>query len=266
MRQHVILGLLLAVGLMVFPTAVFAGAWTLNGGQGDAILTATPSEGTQVFDPYGKLQPFPRYSKDEAQGWIEYGATDWLTVITAPSLQHVSVEAPYEGQRTGLGYTDLGGRVRLWTQDSWVLSVQSTFRMPGTFDKYSTATIGYYDPEIDTRALLGYSFKAGQWPAFVDIEMAERLRFDGPPNEFRSDLTFGVRPLEKWLFLLQSFNVVSEGSGTWGIPSYDYYKFQVSAVYDVTPALSLQLGAFTTYAGRNALQENGLVFGAWYKF
>ncbi len=60
--------------------------------------------------------------------------------------------------------------------------------------------------------------------------------------------------------------MISEGAGDWGYPSYDYYKLQLSVVYALTPALSLQLGGYTTYAGRNALQENGLVVGAWYKF
>ncbi len=67
--------------------------------------------------------------------------------------------------------------------------------------------------------------------------------------------------------LLQSFNVISEGAGSAPFfPSYAYSKLQLSAVYSMTPKLSLQLGGFTTFGGRNALQENGLVVGAWYKF
>jgi protein XagA len=66
--------------------------------------------------------------------------------------------------------------------------------------------------------------------------------------------------------LVQSLNVVSEGHGTLGFASYDYEKAALSAVYDVTPALSLQLGGFSTYAGRNALQENGVILSAWYRF
>ena len=48
--------------------------------------------------------------------------------------------------------------------------------------------------------------------------------------------------------------------------SYDYFKAQLSAVYALTPTWSVQGGAVTTYAGRNALQENGGVFGVWYRF
>lgn len=256
----------LAIGIISTVSAAFAGAWTLPTGEGQVIVTATPSESVQAFDENGRLVPFPRYAKDELQALTEYGAADWLTMILTPMLQHVSVAAPYEGQRTGLGYTDFGGRVRLWHDDSWVVSIQSVFRMPGTFDHTSTAAIGYYDPEVDTRALVGYAFKAGTYPAFINVEVAQRLRFDGPPDEFRADVTFGIQPADKWLLLLQSFNVISEGHGTWGIPSYEYYKAQLSVVYSLTPAVSLQLGAVRTYAGRNALQENGLVLSAWYKF
>ena len=40
----------------------------------------------------------------------------------------------------------------------------------------------------------------------------------------------------------------------------------MSVIYDLTPQWSLQGGAFTTFAGSNALQENGVVTGVWYRF
>ena len=266
MSKRMRLGRVLAVGLMASPTAAFAGAWTLDAGQGLAIVGVATSQSNKAFDGSGIQRPIPRYSKDELQTLIEYGATDWFTVLLAPSLQHVSVGGPFDAQRAGLGYTDLGARMRVWKSDSWVLSAQTTLRVPGTFDKSNVAAIGYTDPEIDVRGLLGHSFAVGAWPAFVDLQVAQRYRFGGPPDEFRLDATFGLRPYARWLFLMQSFNVVSEGAGSWGYPSYAYYKLQLSAVYALTPAMSLQFGGFTTYWGRNALQENGLIFGAWYKF
>jgi protein XagA len=256
----------LALGLMGFTSPALAGAWTLDAGTGALVFSGTAMQSSSVFDSGSKLQPIPRYSKDEAQALIEYGVTDWFTVMFQPSLQHVDIGAPINVQRGGLGYTDIGGRARIWSDASWVVSAQATFRIPGVFDKTNPAAIGYTDPEIELRALTGYSFKAGTLPAFIDMEVAQRYRIGGPPNEFRADVTFGVRPAEKWLLLAQSFNVVSEGAGTWGFGSFAYHKFQLSAVYALTPALSLQLGGYSTYWGRNALQENGLVVGAWYKF
>jgi hypothetical protein len=147
-----------------------------------------------------------------------------------------------------------------------VASAQAVVSIPGTRDLSNLAAIGYTDTQIDIRGLVGYSFKVGSLPAFVDLQIAQRFRLNGPPDEFRTDVTFGIRPAERWLLLMQSFNVVSEGTGTWGFASYNYYKFELSAVYALTPKLSLQLGGYSTYWGRNALQENGLVVGAWYKF
>jgi hypothetical protein len=267
MRKYLGLARILAVGLTISPTAAFAGAWTLDAGQGAAIVTGTLTQSDKAFDGSGNTQPIARYSKNELQALFEFGATNWLTLMLAPSLQHVGIAAPFEATRSGLGYTDVGARVRLGGGDSWVVSAQTTLRVPGTFDKSNPAAIGYTDPEVDVRALFGYSFNAGAWPAFVDVQVAQRFRLGGPPDEFRADVTLGVRPQDKWLVLLQSFNVMSEGAGTAPFfPNYSYSKLQLSAVYSVTPKLSLQLGGYTTYWGQNALQENGLVVGAWYKF
>jgi hypothetical protein len=256
----------LAVALMASPTAAFAGAWTLDAGQAGAVVTGTLSQADRGFDGNGHLVSIPRYSKDELQALLEYGVTNWFTVMLAPSLQHVAIAPPFEGQRSGLGYTDIGGRVRIWEADSWVVSGQTTFRIPGTSDQSNLAAIGYTDYEIDVRGLVGHSFKLGTWSSFVDVQVAQRFRLGGPPDEFRTDLTLGVRPEDKWLLLMQSFNVISEGVGTWGFPSFAYHKLQLSVVHELTASLSLQLGGYTTYAGRNALQENGLVLGAWIKF
>jgi protein XagA len=266
MTKRAGLGCIVAMGLMSFTTTAFAGAWTLDQGSGELIVTGTAMQASSLFTSGSTLQPAARYSKDEAQALIEYGLTNWFTAMLGPSLQHVDIAAPYNAVRTGLGYTDIGGRARIWSYDSWVVSAQATVRVPGTYDKTNLAAIGYTDPEIDIRGLVGYSFKAGTMPSFVDVQVAQRFRLGGPPDEFRTDITFGIRPVENWLFLAQSFNVISEGAGTWGFGSFAYHKFQVSAVYSLTAALSLQLGGYTTYWGRNALQENGLVVGAWHKF
>jgi protein XagA len=266
MTKRAGLQFIIATGLIGYATTAFAGAWTLDAGTGELIITATAMQASDLFSSGSVLKSIPRYSKDEAQALIEYGVTNWFTAMFGSSLQHVDIAAPFSAERNGLGYTDIGGRAKIWSNDSWVVSAQATVRIPGTYDKTNPAAIGYTDPEIDIRGLVGYSFKAGTMPSFVDVEVAQRFRLGGPPDEFRADVTFGIRPIDKWLLLAQSFNVISEGAGTWGFGSFAYHKFQLSAVYELTPALSLQLGGYSTYWGRNALQENGLVVGAWYKF
>lgn len=256
------------IALLTAPSPVLAGAWTLPEGTGQVLATVTASTATSVLNGSSGLSSTPRYSKTEVDALIEYGLTDRLTAIIDPGLQYVDIAAPTAANRMGLGYTAFGARYQIWQTEGWVFSGQATLRLPGTDDTPNHAAIGYTDVEGDFRALVGHNFRIGDMPAFSDVEVAERARSAGAPSEFRVDGTLGVVVVPQWLLLAQSFNVISEGSGTNTIfgGSYEYYKAQLSLVYEVTPDWSVQGGGFTTYAGRNALQENGLIFGVWHKF
>jgi hypothetical protein len=259
-----------AFGLLAVPSLAWAGAWTLPDGTGQWLTTLTSAWSTNYLEGSAGLAATPRYDKDELSALIEYGITDRLTAIVAPGLQHIDIAAPTSAERTGLGYTEFGARYAFLenADQTWVLSGQATLRIPGTTDTSNPAAIGYTDVESDLRILLGHAFTLAGLPAFFDLETSERVRTAGLPNEYRADGTLGVWVLPSWLLLAQSLNVVSEGAGnpayTGG--SYDYEKLQLSAVYKLTSVWSLQGGGYTTYAGRNALQENGLIFGVWRRF
>lgn len=255
-----------AIGMLALRGEAHAGAWLMQEGRGQMVVTDTASRATHAFDSGRSLAPTPRYTKFETGVLFEYGITDWFTAILAPGLQHVAIAAPVDASRTGWGYSEFGGRFRVAQGDSWILSGQATMRLPGTTDAANPAAIGYTGHEIDIRALFGTSFQIGAWPAFIDLQAAQRFRTGGPPGEFRFDATFGVRPHPQWMILTQTFSVVSEGAGSALFPSNDYHKLQMSVVHDLTPNLALQIGAFTTFNGRNALQENGILTGIWYKF
>jgi protein XagA len=256
----------LVLGLLSAPAVALAGAWTLPQGTSELVATVTASTSTSVFDDGGSLTSTPRYDKADADALVEYGLTNDFTVIFEPGLQHIDIAAPTSAERTGLDYTEFGGRYQLWRNDDWVLSAQAVVEFPGTTDTSNPAAIGYTDVEADFRALLGHSFMLGAMPAFADLEVAQRQRGDGSPNEFRVDGTLGVEVAPRWTVLAQSFNVMSEGAGSPVFGSYQYFKLQLSAVYALTPTWSLQGGGFTTYAGTNSLQENGAIFGVWHKF
>ena len=255
-----------AFGLLSLPSVAWAGAWTLPDGTGQWIATLTAASSSSYFNG-GGLASTPRYDKDEAQVLIEYGLTDRLTAILDPGLQHIDIAAPTSADRTGLDYTEFGARYGFVVDPTWVFSGQATLRVPGTDDTSNPAAVGYTDVEADLRLLLGHSFKFADLPAFFDVEVAQRVRTAGYPSEFRVDATLGVNVLPRWMLLAQSFNVISEGSGIsiYG-GSYEYYKVQLSAVYELAPTWSVQGGGYVTYAGRNALQENGLIFGVWHRF
>lgn len=256
---------LVASALAAASGEAFGGAWTLDAGTGEAMVTATASQASRAFDASRSLVGTADTTKFELQALVEYGASDWATLIFSPSLQHIAIGAPVSASRSGPGYTDVGARLRLLQGDDWVFSAQTLVRLPGTRDMSNPAAAGYRDSEAELRALFGTNFQAGAWPAFVDVEIAHRWRAGPNPNEWRFDVTLGLEPAPRWLLLLQNFNVISAGAVV-PAPSYDYSKLQISARYDLTEQWALQAGVFTTFAGRNALQENGVLVAVWYRF
>lgn len=260
-------GALLGASLLCAPQPAWAGAWTLDEGKGQAIITGSLSQATKAFDDSRGLGSTPRYSKFELQGLIEYGISNRFTLMFAPGFQSIEIAAPTDASRSGFGYTDIGGRYRFLQGDTWVLSGQVLLRAPGTDQSSNPAAVGYTDPEFDMRVLFGKGFDVSGLPAYIDLQFAQRFRSGDPPDEFRFDATFGLNVAPKWLLLAQSLNVIAESAGANALfPSYDYSKLQLSAIYNVTPSFGVQFGGFVTVSGRNALQENGLISAIWYKF
>ena len=267
-RNILCFALCFLLGLTLAPLAAQAGAWTLGTGEGQIILQTTAASANQEFGPSSDLLSSRPYEKVEVDLVFEYGATDWLTLIAAPQFLAVSLGDPAPASYAGPGYQDLGARVRLWHDAASVVSAQAVGRFPGTGSSSSAAAVGYEDAEVDLRLLAGTNFTLFDKPAFVDVQVAQRLRFGNPPDEFHLDVTLGVRVAERWQVLAQSFNVVSEGAGEGPYfgDSYEYYKVQLGAAYDLTAALTLQLSIVGTVFARNAPQENGVVAAAYYRF
>ncbi|MCF8475423.1 MAG: hypothetical protein K9G60_00190 [Pseudolabrys sp.] len=261
------IGAVLGAALLCTPNPGWAGAWTLGERQGQVIATTAFSQADNAFDGSRGVNGTPHYSKFELQTLIEYGITDRFTLMFAPSLQSITIASPTDAARSGFGYTEFGGRYRFLQGSDWVFSGQALLREPGTDQSANPAAVGYTDPEFDIRALFGKSFTVSGLPAYIDLQLAQRFRFGNSPDELRFDATFGLFVAPKWLLLAQSLNVVAESAGSNVLfPSYDYEKLQLSMIYNVTPTISVQFGGFTTFSGRNALQENGLISGLWYKF
>jgi hypothetical protein len=260
--------MLASFGLCVIlvPEAAHPGAWTLPQGKGQVGLMATWIEAAHSFDAAGGRVPTARVDKFELQGLIEYGISDALTLIAAPALQHVAIAAPVSAVRTGFGHSELGARHRLMRGDSWVLSAQFALRAPGIWEPINPAAIGHTDLQVDLRALLGVSTRLGPWPAFIDLQLAQRLRSGAPPHEMRLDASLGVTFVPNWVVLAQTFTVLAQGERLPAFPRYRYHKLQLSLVHDLNPAWSVQLGGFVSVAGRSALQETGLLAATWYRF
>jgi len=102
------------------------------------------------------------------------------------------------------------------------------------------------------RLLIGRTFTLLGLPAFSSLEIGYRSP-GGFGHEIRADATVGVRPFDKLLLLLQTFNI----SAVHTTPLYPTRsnKIALSAVYDVTPIIAVQVGGIVGLPGVNTTTE-----------
>ncbi len=233
-------------------------------GDGQAIVYSDFSDSAKAFDAHGHLIPIRQYRKFELGTYIEYGLTDWLTVVVAPAYDRIRNPPPAQSYN-GLGESEAAARVRIFQNENSIISFQAGVRSPGA----SLAdSLGPFEvrraASLELRALAGRSIGILGMESFVDAEAAYRLYAGNQPGEFLLDLTMGTRPFPSLLLMLQSFTSITNGSSKFGHISWT--KLQPSIVYDITPQWSVQIGGFITAAGVNAGRELGPMLGIWYKF
>ena len=250
------------------PPAAHAGAWTLAGGHRPGRRDRHREPGHQAFDSSGKLQSTPRYSKVELQALMEYGVTDWLTVDRGAGPAARRHRCAGRTPTAPASATPNSAPARASCRASnWVLSGQGTVRVPGTFDTGNPAAIGYTGVEVDLRGLFGCELcrlrHAGlrrraaraalphRRPAErdarrSDVRLAHRAAMAAAGAIVQRDLARRRRARCSRLRLSQA-------------PAQRGLRTQ-RAMGAAGAACSPPI------AGRNALQENGLVLGVWYRF
>ena len=253
-----------SLGLALLPLPALAQAWTREKGETRVIESLLYTTSKRGFDDSGRTVDIQNYDRLELYVLAEHGVTDDLTLLVTPSLRHVKIENSSES--TGLGFVDVGARYRVGRTDRLTFAVQGLVRIPGQRDGTIPAQIGSTNTEFDVRGQMGASLGTGG--SFAILEGGYRHRTGAPPDEVRIDATVGVRAAPRVLLIANSFNTISTGRGRGDVFNrrYRYHNAFLSAAYEVSPRVTLQLGATGTVAGRNALRERGFFAGAWLRF
>ncbi|MCI4680670.1 hypothetical protein K9U39_02575 [Rhodoblastus acidophilus] len=245
---------------------VWAGAWTPDQGHGEIIVTTFFDDANQAYDQAGRFTPTPLYRSGQANIYVAYGVTDWLTAILRPGVQSSSVAPPENQRYTGVGDSEIAAQARVWRDDSTVISVLAGVRALTSGGATDGWLQGPNRPEYDFRLLLGHNVGLWGFSGFVDFSAGYRLVGGIEPNEGHFDATFGLYLTRDLLVMAQSFNTISGASGNPQAPQWAQAKAQFSLVYRLNPEWRAQAGGFVTVAGQNAYRENGVLLGLWRQF
>lgn len=268
-------------------TACVAGAFLQPPGEGLAIVTTGFADAHKAYDSRGKLVSAPSYDKFETRVYVEYGLIEQLTLVAESSYmrfrgssasrqleqleiltEEARMGAPLQLPATdpgaryaGIGSGWLGTRLRLLEWGSTVVSAQASLRAA------TPSAQKFLDMkerlQQDARLQLGWPIEVFGMAGFADAQIGYRSAGQSG-GEIRAEMTCGLRPIEGLLMLAQSFTVVAPGG--WGSGSMSSQKFQLSGVYEVTPRVALQIGAFAAVRGVNDSAERGVLGALWYRF
>ena len=249
--------------LLLSLAAAQGGAWTLKRGHWQVFTATTQSNAGMGFDRRGHATVATSFNKLLVQNCIEFGLTDYLTLFATPDyvMAHVRPTALAAAQVRNSSFE--GGARLLLDGRHGKLSLQGSYKTAGAFDLSVSAADRASGRQIELRLLYGTSFKLFGRDGFIDLQAGQRWIASPRPNETPVDLTAGLWITPHWMAMVQSFNIVSAGDAR---PPYTYYrshKLEVSLVQKLSRHWSLQVGAFVSPAGQNALVERGVQVSLW---
>ena len=241
-----------------------AGAWTRPAGSGLTITTAS-------HHAFALSNPDAAFSKIETAIYAEYGLTDRLTVVGRVARETRFRRSERQITKAGATYTlslntvsqgwgelEAGLRLNAFQHRGWVVSTQlSAVRSPTDLENGLRAQPVWGS---DARILLGRSLGGRM---FADAQLAHRSRFVEGEAEQRMDLTFGVRPADRWLVMAQTYSAWGQRSGG---SSYESHRLHISVTAPVADRLSLQFGATNSFYNDGLAPERAYMLALWREF
>lgn len=260
------------------------GAFLYPEGRGQIIVTTTFADARKAYDARGRLIETPSYGKFETRAYLEHGLTDWLTLVgegshmnfrgAASRFDHLnllideakaglplSLQPPAGPRYEGLGLGAFGARIRLFAYGDYIVSLEGSLRAASPAARRFLDMRDALQP--DARLLVGRPFEFFGLPGFFDAQIGYRARGQNG-DEIRADFSGGLRPLPRLLVLAQSFSAIAPRGGVASVMAAQ--KFQLSAIFDATASLSLQLGAIAALGGVNSPAERGLISALWWRY
>ncbi|MFZ1991914.1 MAG: hypothetical protein WAW96_19335, partial [Alphaproteobacteria bacterium] len=224
-RWRTIVWLAAALCLCWVPRPALAGAWLQPKGDIQVISTLTYHSSLGGFDDRGNPVA-SKYARFELSPYIEYGATNWLTLGAEPRYQWAQSGSGAARQTSqGFGDIDLFARAPLVKYGPWVTSIQGTAILSEAYERSRRPAPGTGENAYEARLLIARNLKAHSG-SYLNVEMAYRFGQGGVADQLRLDSALGLKPWRRWLFLEEMFLTRSIGIGD-GAPGHAYDLIKV---------------------------------------
>ncbi len=250
---------------LVFSAPCWAGAWNQPAGQGQVIITASWSQGDEIFDQDFKPVSLDGFTKFETRYYIEQGVTDWLTLVGNTGLQTLSFQDDDSFfEFDGFDDIELGAQIKTYARSNLATSIRVSYVIDSRLDNQVVDVLSGGDV-FEARALIGQSRETLIGDFFYDAQFALRTKSFGKVDGTQAALTFGYRPKETWLFMSQSFLNRTERDQVDGfrVPAQTQINSQLSVARQYRPRHYFQIGVNQSLLGQSIVKESGVFIGLW---
>jgi hypothetical protein len=251
------------------PAYASAGAWTLDKGAYQLIVTGRYYRTQTYFNNRGDKLSQANYYKREINPYLEYGLNSSLTLTANLSLESVSQQ---QESNWGLGDSEFTARKQLWRGKNAAISLAPLVKLPSPEGAAERPRIGSRHADVGAIASAGYGFSALGNQHYVNLDAGYRHRFGTPADQVTADFTAGIGlnrhlTLMPQLFLTRRMDKPTTPTFTQSAgDDYNLAKVQLSGLWRFSERTAVQLGGFSHATGRNAGAGEGGFIALWRTF
>lgn len=252
-----------------FSIQAHAGAWLQPQGSGYDAFQAGAFYGNDFFDVDGLRQKQPSFSKVEANYYIEYGATSWLTVGANLFVNRASQSGK---KNLGISDSEFFSRMPLFEYDQWVISAQPLIKLPSLYEHSGTPRAGSKSTDGELSILFSRPYHLLSDHDYIDSRIGYRARSNGLSNQIRTDISYTLF-LTDDIAVIPAYRTVFSSqlpdAGTFaqdGDQDFNLHRAEIGFSWQFSAHERVLFTAFSHIAGNNAGAGEGFTIGVGRNF
>ncbi len=266
---------IVGVGLLtacLSPSIPHAAAWTQKEDDTFLAFNTFYYHTSKSFDLSGNSQQTDPFTKVELNPYFEYGLTDRLTLGASPFLQVIRQRSRATGDsenNIGLAEAEIFARWKVWEQGAYVTSLQPLLKLPSLYSDRDGLKAGRSQMDVELSWMNGYGFDLYGEHHFLMGDVSYRRRLGVLEDQLKLHLGLGIGLSDTWTMLPQLYQTIPIGTSASNTVSvsgqndYSLTKLQLSAIYTLNDATSVEIGGFAHVAGKSTGEGGGALVSVW---
>jgi protein XagA len=248
---------------LISSTEALAGAWPKAKGEAELIVKIDKASADKAFDASGEVAVDLKTWEDKTVSvYIDYGLTDKLSAFAKTNLQDIKTDVE---TFSGLGSVEIGLKTNLYKTNDTVIALSASLEGLGKGRRDSFGEVGAQGTDFEVRAYIGRNLKVKSIPAFAEVQLAKRTRSHDQADQWRVDLSLGLKPNDRWMILSQFY--AGQTDMKRGFQA-KWVNSEVSLIRNLgqDKQWAIQLSARQTLFGQNVPEVKALGLSLWRRF